>query len=106
VVWEGDQLTPGGKRLEPGLRWSVLAPASGHPLSHSSGPVTANRLAGCRVILPPKASVLPDLPSILSQVPPASRVLADSAYSVRAMVEAGVGVGLDLDFGEAGTSSN
>ena len=107
VAWEGDQLTPGGKRLEPGLRWSVLAPASGHPLSNSSEPVTANRLAGCRVILPPKAGVIPELPRLLSQVPPANRVMADSAQTVRAMVATGgLGVGFDLDFGDATSRSN
>lgn len=104
VVWEGDQLTPGGKRLEPGLRWSVLTPSSGHSLSNSREPVTAKRLAGCRVILPPKALVSPELPRLLSQVPPARQVLADSAHCVRAMVEAGLGVGLDLDFGDATTN--
>jgi DNA-binding transcriptional LysR family regulator len=98
IVWDGDQLTPGGKRLEPGLRWSVLAPFTGHPLSDFSEPVTAERLAGCRVFLPPKAGAAADLQILLSQVSPANRVQVDSRFTARAMAASGLGVAFDLGF--------
>jgi DNA-binding transcriptional LysR family regulator len=96
IVWDGDQLTPGGKRLEPGLRWSVLAPLSGHPLSDFGDPVTAERLAACRVFLPPKAGGVPDLQLLLAQVAPANRIQVDSTFTARAMVASGLGIALDL----------
>jgi DNA-binding transcriptional LysR family regulator len=96
VGWEGDAV--GGERLDSGLPWTLLVPL-GSTLAGSGSAVTAGDLAAGRVFLPPRCLVAPHISALLEAVPPTKRVEVDSAHAARAMVAAGLGVCLDIDFG-------
>jgi DNA-binding transcriptional LysR family regulator len=104
VGWEGDENTGCSiERLEPGASWRVLVPLN-HELASQDKPVTMANLVNCRIFLPSSVIVSAHrLASSLVASPSVNRVEVDSKHTVRTIVAAGLGVGLDLEFG---TDSN
>ncbi len=97
--WEGEEIGAGSHEpLEPGARWHALVSQS-HPLAKQEGSIEASSLSEARIFLSP-ASDVPALSSLLAGSPSA-RVRVESLAAARAMVASGLGVSLELAFGDS-----
>ena len=89
--------------LEPLLPWHALVPLA-HTLAKPAvdEPIGADQLgeSADRVFVPGFGGGESHLDQFLCKVLPANRVEVDSPHTVRAMVSAGLGIGLDLDWGK------
>jgi DNA-binding transcriptional LysR family regulator len=86
--------------LAPSFPWVGLLPST-HPLGGAENGLPPELLAKAdRVFVPGDERSLAVLSDVLHAIPSVRRIECESASAVRAMVAAGLGIGLDLDLGQ------